>query len=233
MTHNLFNSAKLKHYTKALLLAAFSLFVFFTVKANPLTIDTLSTIKTLPGEIIPANPTDISPLLIGESIPTVNLTDFNGKPFNLNEEVAKKPTVLIFYRGGWCPFCNRELSGIQTIEGSLRAMGYQIVAISTDSPENLSKTMGKDQLTYTLLSDSELSVSKAFGLAYVAPKAYEKLLVNSSNGKNIDKLLPVPSVFILDTKGTIQFEYINPDYKQRINPDLLQAVAGALKKESK
>lgn len=233
MKHNQTNPTTLKSYTKGLLLAAFSLFILSTVKATPVTIDPVTKNKTLPGEVIPSKPTDISPLLIGESIPAVNLPDAHGKPFNLNEEVAKKPTILIFYRGGWCPYCNKELSGIQSIEGNLRNMGYQIIAISTDSPENLSKTMGKDQLTYALLSDSELSVAKAFGLAYVAPQAYEKLLITSSNGKNIDKLLPVPSVFILDTKGVIQFEYINPDYKQRISPDLLQSVAGALQKEAK
>ena len=222
----------IKVLTKTTLVAIFSFLMIAGAKANALTTD--STAKNqLPGNDIPAKPTDISPLLIGEPIPAVNLPDAAGKMFNLNEEVAKKPTVLIFYRGGWCPYCNKELAGMQSIEGNLRKMGYQIIAISTDSPENLSKTLGKDQLTYTLLSDSELSVSKQFGLAYVAPKNYEKLLVTASNGKNVDKLLPVPSVFILDTKGIIQFEYINPDYKQRISSSLLEAVAGALQNDTK
>ena len=221
----------IKTFTKTMLIAFLSLFIIAGAKANTLTDSTAK--NQLPGNDIPAKPTDISPLLIGEPIPAVNLPDATGKMFNLNEEVAKKPTILIFYRGGWCPYCNKELAGMQSIEGNLRKMGYQIIAISTDSPENLSKTLGKDQLTYTLLSDSELAVSKQFGLAYVAPKNYEKLLVASSNGKNTDKLLPVPSVFILDTKGVIQFEYINPDYKQRISPDLLQAVAGTLQNEAK
>jgi len=184
-------------------------------------------------DTVPAKPTDISPLLIGESVPAVTLPDATGKPISLNAKIAAKPTILIFYRGGWCPFCNRELAGIQSIEANLRKMGYQIIAISTDSPENLSKTMDKQKLTYTLLSDSELSASKQFGIAFVAPKAYEKTLIEGSNGKNVNKLLPVPSVFILNTKGTIQFEYINPDFKQRISPDLLIGVADALMKEAK
>lgn len=177
-------------------------------------------------------PTDISPLLIGEKIPAVNIPAADGKSFDLNAHIAEKPTILLFYRGGWCPFCNKELAGIQGIQADLVNMGYQIIAVSTDSPENLNKSIDKHQLTYTLLSDADLAVSKQFGIAFKAPEAYGKTLIEGSAGKNADKLLPVPSVFILDKSGMIQFEYINPDFKQRISPALLQAVAAALKKEN-
>jgi len=187
---------------------------------------------TMTKNAIPAEPTDIRPLLIGESIPTVVVPDAGGKSYDLNAKIIEKPTILVFYRGGWCPFCNKELAGLQAIQGDLVKMGYQLIAISTDSPENLTKSIGKHQLTYTLLSDASLTVSKEFGIAFKAPTAYSSTLVAGSDGKNVDKLLPVPSVFILDQKGIIQFEYINPDFKQRIGPDLLQSVAAALIKEN-
>jgi peroxiredoxin len=180
---------------------------------------------------VPAKPTDISPLLTGESIPMLILPDVNGKAFHLNEKIKERPAILIFYRGGWCPFCNKQLAGIQGIEADLRKLGYQIIAISTDSPHNLAKTLNKQQLAYTLLSDSDLAAAKQFGIAYKGPKNYEQVLIEGSEGRNVDKLLPVPSVFILDTKGVIQFEYINPDFTQRISPALLQAAAGAIRNE--
>jgi peroxiredoxin len=191
-----------------------------------------TTDTTMMKNAIPAKPTDISPLLIGESIPAVEVPDAGGNPYNLNNKVSEKPTILVFYRGGWCPFCNKELAGLQSIHGDLVKMGYQLIAISTDSPDNLTKSIGKHQLSYTLLSDADLSVSKQFGIAFKAPAAYGNTLIAGSNGKNVDKLLPVPSLFILDQKGIIQFEYINPDFKQRIGSDLLQSVAGALVKEN-
>lgn len=180
----------------------------------------------------PQQSTDISPLLIGEKIPSVNIPAANGKSFDLNAHLTEKPTILFFYRGGWCPFCNKELAGVQSIQEDLVKMGYQIIAISTDSPDNLNKSMDKQHLSYTLLSDADLAISKEFGIAFKAPAAYSSTLAQGSAGKNVDKLLPVPSVFILDKSGIIQFEYINPDFKQRISPTLLQSVAAALKKEN-
>lgn len=202
-----------------------SLIMSVTSDAKP---SAYSATDTTRAEVYPEKPTDISPLLIGEKIPAVKIPAADGQLFDLNMAVGQKPTILIFYRGGWCPFCNRELAGIQNIQADLVKMGYQIMAISTDSPGNLARSAEKNQLTYQLLSDADLTVSKQFGLAFKAPAAYGKTLETGSEGKNIDKLLPVPSVFILDKKGVIQFEYINPDYRQRISAELMTTVAETL-----
>lgn len=180
---------------------------------------------------VPLKPEDISPLLVGETIPAATLPDAEGKPTDLQALVAQKPTILIFYRGGWCPYCNKQLAGLQQIEKELNDMGYQLVAISTDSPDNLKQTENKQKLTYKLLSDADIALSKKFGIAYKSPKGYDKFLPETSGGKNTDKLLPVPSVFILTKKGRIAFEYINPDMTQRIGAGLLKAAATALLKE--
>jgi peroxiredoxin len=179
----------------------------------------------------PQRPEDISPLLIGESIPKVQVVAADGKPFDLNMQVKVKPVILIFYRGGWCPYCNKALSGIQDIQEDLVKMGYQIIAISTDSPENLGKTADLQKLSYTLLSDADLGVAKKFGIAYRAPESYHAIIAAGSGGKNVAQLLPVPAVFILDQSGIIQFEYINPDFRQRISPELLLSAARVLRKD--
>lgn len=180
------------------------------------------------GSGVPLMPEDISPLLTGENIPVAKLPDADGKLSDLNALVSQKPTILVFYRGGWCPYCSKQLSGLQEIEQTLKEMGYQIIAISTDSPENLKQTGKKQQLTYTLLSDADLSLSKKFGIAFKSPQNYDTFLPGTSGGKNTDKLLPVPSVFILNRKGNIRFEYINPKFTERLSPGLLKAAATAL-----
>lgn len=90
--------------------------------------------------------------------------------------------------------------------------------------------MDKQKLSYTLLSDADLHAAKQFGIAFKAPAGYHKLLPEASGYKNKDMLLPVPSIFILDKKGKILFEYINPNITERISPELLKAAAGTFSK---
>ena len=191
-------------------------------------ITTFATKKVAAQSAIPQKAEDISPLLIGEKIPSATLSDALGKEVDLGKIIAQKPTILIFYRGGWCPYCNLQLSGLQQIEAELKKTGYQVIAVSTDKPENLKQSADKGKLSYTLLSDADLFLAKQVGIAYTAPQAYHKMLIETSGGKNKAELLPIPSVFILDKKGEIHFEYIQPDFKKRISPELLKAAAMAI-----
>ena len=180
-------------------------------------------------EIYPMTPYDISPLLIGEKIEEASLKDADGRSVELAKVFDNKPTVLVMYRGGWCPYCSKQLSSLQELEPELIALGYQLVAVSTDAPEQLRTTLEKKELKYTLLSDADLSFARSLGIAYKAPKEYLQLLPTSTGGMDKDLLLPVPAVYIVDKTGCIQFEYINPDFRRRLNGDLLKAAALSLK----
>ncbi|WNM20078.1 peroxiredoxin-like family protein [Flavobacterium capsici] len=177
---------------------------------------------------LPKSANDIAPLLIGEKAPNTNLTSIDGKPVSFLDVLNNNKTILVFYRGGWCPYCNKHLSALAEAEPELLKMGYKIVAVSPDSAKSLEETKSKDKVNYTLLSDSENNFSKAFGLAFEAPKNYEKYLMKGSDNVN-SSIIPVPSVFILDKDGTILFEYIAPDYKHRLSNELLLSVANSLK----
>jgi peroxiredoxin len=183
---------------------------------------------TLLAQVIPSKAIDVSPLLIGEKAPNALLSDIAGKRDSLSHILSVKPTVVIFYRGGWCPYCNTHLAELQAIEKDILKLGYQIVAISPDSPENLAASMDKHKLNYQLLSDADMNVSRAFGIAYSVPETSKERLSNASGGSN-PGLLPVPSVFVLNQQGEILFEYINPDYKKRLKGSLLLAVLKELK----
>jgi hypothetical protein len=50
---------------------------------------------------IPTSPDEIRPLLIGRQAPALTLTAADGSAFDLDAALHAKPTVLIFYRGGW------------------------------------------------------------------------------------------------------------------------------------
>lgn len=176
---------------------------------------------------LPNVATAISPLLIGAQIPELNLETIDGNLVNILKLIKSKKTILVFYRGGWCPYCNSHLSALGETEAELLAKGYQIVAISPDSPESLQATKSKDKVNFTLLSDSDGTFAKALGIAFQAPDNYKPYIAKGSDGKN-PGYLPVPSLFILDTEGSIIFEYLSPDYKHRISNALLLSVVNAL-----
>lgn len=172
---------------------------------------------------LPEKAEDISPLLIGEIIPDALLKTPNSSDISVSEILSQKPTVMLFYRGGWCPYCNTHLAEVQEAENEIIKLGYQIIAISPDSPENLQITDDKNKLNYSLYSDGNGAFSKAIGIAFKVPENKWDRLSEMSNGLN-DGFLPVPSVFVIDTSGKIIFEYINPDYKTRLTSSLLIAV---------
>ncbi len=178
--------------------------------------------------LVPQQAIDISPLLIGEKIPEAKLISVNGDEVALYDLLHEKPAVFIFYRGGWCPFCNPHLAELQEIQDQIIELGYQIIAFSPDSPENLKASVEKNKLSYQLLSDADMAFAQRMGIAFVVPDASKERLQKVSAGKN-PGMLPVPSVFVVNTQGEILFEYINPDYKKRIKSGLLLAVLNELK----
>ena len=176
---------------------------------------------------VPENPEDVSPLLVGEKIPEVMITNLNGDDVSLQQILKEKPTVLVFYRGGWCPYCSNQLSGLAEIENEVLSEGFQIVAISPDNHQMLSKTMAKDEINYQLYSDKEAKLIQAVGIGFKTPESNKKYIFNKTNFEP-SEILPVPTVMILNTKGEIVFEYINPNYKVRLDEKLLLAVLKAI-----
>ncbi|RZF95400.1 AhpC/TSA family protein [Pseudoalteromonas sp. N1230-9] len=178
----------------------------------------------------------VSPLLPGLTMPSVDLKDQFGKSVSLGERFKEKTTVLIVYRGGWCPYCSRQLASVQKIEKQLASLNAQIIAISPDSPEKLAESKISSP-NYQLLSDDSLALSQQLGLAFYLDDKTAKIYRNKL-GVNFVSLdgeakvaLPVPAVFVVDTKGLIHFQYANPNYKVRLTEDLLLAAVKSVNEQ--
>ena len=181
----------------------------------------------------PTSPADVRPLLLGAALPSVNLKTIDDRSVALADVVGGKPALLVFYRGGWCPFCNLQLQGLRLIQDQLAGLGYQTIAISPDSPESMRKTLDETPLDYTLLSDSSADAISAFGIAFKVDDA----TVEKYQGYGIDlgaaagnahHLLPVPAVYLVDAEGTLQFSYVHPDYTSRLPETVILAAAQAI-----
>jgi peroxiredoxin len=164
-----------------------------------------------------------NPLQPGASVESVSLKTVDGRTAELADFIEEKPTVLVFYRGSWCPYCNTHLAGLKEIEQQILDAGWQIIAVSPDRPEKLAESLDEHQMKYTLLSDSKMRAAKMFQIAFkVDDKTIEKykgygIDLTDASGRD-HHLLPVPAVFLIGTDGVIQFTYANPDYKVRLDP---------------
>lgn len=155
---------------------------------------------------ISASGSETCPLKVGAAIPEASISDVKLGRMDISEALASKPTILIFYRGGWCPYCNVHLAALQEKEQTFIDMGYQIIAVTPDPPENVQKTLNEKGLTYRILSDDKYELMSKMGLAYTDRK---------------NRTLPVPSVYIVDGNGIVQFSYVNTNFRVRIEPELL------------
>ncbi len=186
---------------------------------------------------VASGPTDVRPLLLGSQLPDVTLKNIEGTPVRLSQVVDGKPALLVFYRGGWCPYCNLQLQGLRLVRAELAELGYQMIAISPDSPESMRATLDTSPLDYTLLSDSEANAIRAFGLAFKVDDAtldkyreYGIDLAQASGGQT-HHALPVPAVYLVGADGTLQFSYVHPDYTVRMPESVILAAAKALHAE--
>lgn len=189
------------------------------MKISILSLVLLLTFSSFYGQVA-TNPEGIKPLLKGENIPYEAVASPKGESISLLNIVQKQKTVLIFYRGGWCPYCNTHLSAIGALQKEIKSLGYQTVAISPDAPEELKKSIDRNKLDYQLYSDSNTTLIQKMGIAIQAPDRYTNKLLDYSDQKN-SNVIPVPSVFIVSKKGEILYQYSDGNYKNRISEEEL------------
>lgn len=177
----------------------------------------------------------VSPLLNGMKVPAVTLQYPDGSPVSLSALTMQKPAIILFYRGGWCPYCNRQFGELQTIEDKLIALGYQILAISPQTPDALQSQTLETEMKVQQLSDVKLEALREFGVGFYVDKAtakkyadYNIALTKDTNGTPV---LPAPGVFIVNQQGQVQFTYVNPDFTVRPSAQLILSVAEVLASE--
>jgi peroxiredoxin len=158
---------------------------------------------------------------VGDKLPTFTLPDATSQPRTLDELTADGPAVIVFYRGGWCPYCNLTLRTYERdLLPQLDAYSARLVAISPETPDASLNTQEKDELTYTVLSDSGAQLAETLGITFDPSEA--GLAAQRTLGVDIRTTradggtrLPMPTVLIVDPGHTVRFVDIHPDYTGR------------------
>lgn len=160
-------------------------------------------------------------MAIGRKAPLFKAMDANRSTFVLETALKKGSVVLIFYRGHWCPVCNKHLGQIQDSLRLITEKGATVVAVSPEKPEYLEKMEEKTGAKFRLLYDEDYKISDAYDVTFLSDKKqialYNKMLNANLKETHSDdsQRLPIPATYIIDTKGKIVWRQFDPDYKNR------------------
>ncbi|MEU7144736.1 peroxiredoxin-like family protein [Nocardia sp. NPDC046473] len=157
----------------------------------------------------------------GDKLESFTLDDATGTPVDLDQILATGPAVLVFYRGGWCPYCNLTLRTYQReLLPRLGEFGARLVAISPQSPDQSLSTAEKAELDFTVLSDPGSRLAHRLGIAF--QQTDEVLAAQRTLGLHLDRVnaeasvhLPRPTVLIVDQNHIVRFVDVHPDYTTR------------------
>ncbi len=161
-----------------------------------------------------------SPLNVNDDAPLFEALDQNGNEVSLQGLTAKGKVVLIFYRGEWCPYCNKQLSMLEDSLQFITDRGATVVAVAPETKENVAKTIAKTKASFPVISDKGLKIMQAYNVAFEVDKAtvqkYKGYGIDfaKANGGN-GAVLPVPAVYIIDKDNKIIYSYFDTDYKKR------------------
>jgi peroxiredoxin len=187
--------------------------------------------KHLPAEVVAVFDRSIEEFLeqgipadsikAGNVLDSFTLDDANGTPVSLDQLVESGPAVIVFYRGGWCPYCNLALRTYQLeLLPQLDDVGARLVAISPQSPDESLSTTEKAELEFTVLSDPGSRLADRLGIAF--EQAADVLAAQRTLGLDLTKVnaegavrLPRPTVIIVDHDHTVRFVDVQPDYTAR------------------
>ncbi|MDZ4808952.1 MAG: peroxiredoxin-like family protein [Bacteroidota bacterium] len=167
-------------------------------------------------------------LFLASKAPDFKAKDQNGKDIKLKDLLKQGKVVLVFYRGYWCPYCNKELSRLQDSLQLIKDKGATLIAVSPEKPENISKTIEKTKADYSILYDEGMKIMKAYDVEYemqenvVTRYRNSGLDIEKINGDN-GKYLPVPAIYIIDKESTVIYRFFEPDYKKR--PSVLEILS--------
>ncbi len=160
-------------------------------------------------------------IAVGTPAPDFEAYDQNEELFQLQTALKNGPVVLIFYRGHWCPVCNRHLNTIQDSLKLIMEKGATVVAVSPQKPDYLQKMQDKTGAEFRLLFDNMYKIAEAYDVSFT-PETKVLIKYNTLLNAELKKSqsddsqrLPIPATYIINEEGTIVWRQFDPDYKNR------------------
>jgi peroxiredoxin len=172
-------------------------------------------------------------LRVGDQMPDFLLPNAEGGLVSSSQLLANGPLVMSFYRGIWCPYCSEELNALAVAAPHLAAAGATVVAITAEIGGVALKTKKERGLQFEVLCDVDNGVAMEFGLMFRLPEdiqaSYMKFNVNMPKIYGNDGwMIPIPATYVVGGDGVIVYAYVNPDYRERCDPESLVEIVSKL-----
>ena len=126
----------------------------------------------------------------GQKAPEFTANDQNGKSVSLSNFTGKS-IILYFYPKDDTPGCTAEACSFRDNYESLLAEGFEVLGVSTDDEKSHLKFIGKYNLPFSLIADTEKKIVEAYGV-WVEKNMYGKKYMGVSR-----------KTFIIDKNGMI------------------------------
>jgi peroxiredoxin len=157
----------------------------------------------------------------GMTAPEFTAKDNSGKTVDLKAILkSHKSVVLFFYRGQWCPYCNKQIKQLQDSLQMLTGKGAYVVGVTPETGENIDKTIEKTHASFSMVHDEGYKIMKAYQVNYVLDDPmvakYKGYGIDLEKGNgNTDHVLPVPATYVINSAGKIVYVHFDKDYRHR------------------
>jgi peroxiredoxin len=157
----------------------------------------------------------------GVKAPEFAAMDNAGKKIDLKNILkSHRAVVLFFYRGQWCPYCNRYIQRMQDSLQLLVDKGAYVIGVTPETDSNIARTVEKTRASFSIIQDKGYRIMKNYQVNYVVDDTIlsklNKYGVNlETNNGNKDHVLPVPATYVIDQTGKITFVHFDKDYTHR------------------
>jgi peroxiredoxin len=152
---------------------------------------------------------------IGQTAPDFTLFDSEKKSVNLSEQKGSN-VVLLFFPLAFTSVCTTELCSVRDNIGWYNNMNAKIFGISVDALQTLAKFKEVQKLNFTLLSDFNKEVSRAYDSIYE---------MFGYNMKGVSKR----SAFVIDKDGIVRYAEVLENAGEVPNFETIQQVLSSLK----
>jgi peroxiredoxin len=156
-------------------------------------------------------------LVSGASLPGFVVTDAGGRALNSSSFIGK-PTILIFYRGNWCPFCTAQIKELVARFQELDALGVRVALISPQPYRKNAQLAGKFGVNFEFLTDEGNAAARILQIEdlHGLPMGMQMMGYDSNT--------VLPTVIITDKDGKVVWVHETDNYRIRPEPDVYMDV---------